>query len=290
MNEVIPPVTPPAVSTETPAAPPSQETPQSENWENKYKELDNQFRENQRLIENANAFLRDDSEARERLQLWTKSYSENKPYTELLNEWQSKRTPTTTKREDSAGLTEKKIQEILESRLRSELDSRLGPVNQQLSRMDAERDAQAILKANSWAKQEHLVEFDSRLNKMVQERAMQELNNNWPRMSREQAEKKAWAAYADLDTNLLFQTVMQDKRDEYIVSGKRPAPSLPQGMGENISSGVEPALLDKVKSALGAAEGDGKKVAEIIKEYAPQFGVNPDDKEAVVSLWAKLSK
>jgi hypothetical protein len=90
--------------------------------------------------------------------------------------------------------------------------------------------------------------------------------------------------------NTLFQILMQDKRDEWIASGRRSAPTLPAGMGDALPTGKDPELLTKARKALAAVEGNGEKVAEVIKEYAPQFGVDPQDGSAVMGLYKQLNK
>jgi hypothetical protein len=266
----------------TPSAPSSAPAPPPD-LQAKLTELENRYSESQRIIANAEQFFQADQDSRERLSMWRDSVEKGRPYSEILAERSGAKTPRASK--DDGALTQAQIDSIVQQRL----ESSFSPISDQLAQINAERDAQAILKANPWATEQHLDQFQTKLTEMVMDRAQQELKANWPRMTPAQAEKRAWGAYADMDANLLFNAVMREARDEAILSGRRQAPKLPEGMTDTVSTGKDPALLDKVQKALKASEGNGDQVSAIIKEYAPQFGVNPDDPKNVLELYKKLT-
>ena len=255
-----------------------------------YRELQTKYSEAQRTLENANVFFNQDQEVRERLQLFTDAYKQGKPYQELLAGRASKSaTAEPPKKSDGPAVpSEEQIRQMVQAELTRNLSSTLSPVNDQLAMIQGERDAQNILKENTWATQKDVAEFENRLTKAVQERAQKDVQANWPRLSNEDGLKRAWDYYSRFETNDLFTKMMQDKRDAWVMSGRRPAPTLAPGMKDDIQDGVDPGLDAKFKAAVAGAEGDSGKIAQLVREYAPQYGVDPDDGKAVMAFYKKM--
>jgi len=255
-----------------------------------YRELESKYAEATRTLENANVFFNQDQEVRERLQLFTDAYKQGKPYSELLAGRASKSTTQEPpkKSEGPVAPSEDQIRQIIQAEINKNLGSTLSPVNDQLAMIQGERDAQNILKENTWATQKDVTEFENRLTKAVQERAQKDVQANWPRLSNEDGMKRAWDYFSRFETNDLFVKMMQDKRDAWVMSGRRPAPTLAPGMKDEITEGIDPGLDAKFKAAIKGAEGDSGKIAELVREYAPQFGVDPDNGKDVMAFYKKL--
>ena len=185
-----------------------------------YQELQTKYSEAQRTLENANVFFNQDQEVRERLQLFTDAYKQGKPYQELLAGRASKSaTAEPPKKSDGPAVpSEEQIRQMVQAELTRNLSSTLSPVNDQLAMIQGERDAQNILKENTWATQKDVAEFENRLTKAVQERAQKDVQANWPRLSNEDGLKRAWDYYSRFETNDLFTKMMQDKRDAWVMS------------------------------------------------------------------------
>ncbi len=290
------PIAPATPSTPTSGAPaePSAKTYS----ESEFRALESKFTEADRLNKNAELFFNSDKEVKDRLGLYIKSYQESTPYEKLIADYVAgKTTPAATATPAPAaspalpGMTPDQIRQMVADQTRAGFEGLTG----ELSNIQAEASMNRLLEANEWASPETMTEFDKRLNTKVTERAKQIYQASYPRLDQRGAEQMAWnelaKAFPQPDgDNTLFQILMQDKRDEWIASGRRSAPTLPAGMGDALPTGKDPELLTKARKALAAVEGNGEKVAEVIKEYAPQFGVDPQDGSAVMGLYKQLNK
>jgi len=283
----------PASTQDAPASTtaPNQEAPSQEFTADQYRALQTELSETKRTLQNTEVFFNSDPDVRERVQWFTDSYKNGKRYEDVLRENLSKKTTTETtpKKTDSpAGPSEDQIRQIVERQIQDRLGSTLAPVNDQLAAIQGEREANNILKANTWATQKDVSEFEERLMKAATERAQQDVQANYPRLSQKDAMARSWDYYGRFETNDLFNKFMQDKRDAWVVSGRRPTPTLPTGAKDDITEGVDPGLDTKFQAALKGAEGDGNKIAELVREYAPQYGIDSEDPKAVMSFYKKM--
>ena len=289
MPEPTAPVTPApsAPASPSPAAPAE---PTSRTYtESEFNALKSERDEYERISRNAAGFIETDPEVRERLGLYNKSFTEKKPYLDLVREWENgkKKPADPAKPEPTApAFNDQQLREII----RREMEGATRPFVDAQSKAMMKESEEQIRKDNPWVTDKDMENYGQRFNELCSKKAQQIYQANYPRLNQQQAWDQAVGSFVDVDDQILFDSLMKTEREEAILGKRRSAPRLPEGMVENISTGKDPDLLEKVRKAYASMEGDGDKVANLLKEYAPQFGIALDDRAGVAKLHSLISK
>lgn len=287
MAESTAPVAPITPSAPAATSAPAEPTPRTYT-EAEFNEVKSRADEYERISRNAAGFIEADPDVRERLGLYNKSFTEKKPYLDLVKEWENgKRKPESAKPDaPPPGLTEQQVRDMI----RRETEGATRPFVDAQSRAMLKETQEQIRKDNPWVTDKDMETFDQRFNELCTKKAQQIYQSNYPRMNQQQAWDQAVGSFVDVDDQILFDSLMKAEREESILGKRRTSPKLPDGMVETISTGKDPDLLEKARKAYSALEGDGDKVAALLKEYAPQFGIAADDRAGVSKLYSLISK
>jgi len=248
--------------------------------EAEFNELKSKYEEADRIVKNANQFIETDPEIKERLGIYAESATKGVPYAELIKQREEAKNKTSTPKEPKQeALTAEQIEKLVESRLQN----RLEPFTAGQAELAQEKSKQAIMKENEWATEETWKEFEIRFEKQIRSEAEEVYRANYPKLSQQQAYDQAISRAANIPDKVLFTNLMLDKRDEWIIGGKRKAPQLPDGMRTALPTGKDADVLAKARKAYASIEGDGDKVAQLVAEYAPQLGLDPDKAHKLIS-------
>jgi hypothetical protein len=270
----------PSVSSESASTP---RTYSEAEYNSKVSELN----EYQRQIQNATQFIETDPEVKQRLDLYARSFKDNKPYQDLVKEWESSRNAKNAPKETpTQGMTPEQIQQIIDKRL----EASTRPFVETQAKQIQKESQEAILKSNPWATEKDWDVFSQRFDNMVNQKAAKIAQDNYPRMSQKEAFDRAVSSFVDVDDNILWDSLMKSEREEAILGKRRATPKLPDGMVDNVRTGKDPDLMDKLKRAYQSIEGDGEKVASLLKEYAPQFGIDANNYSEIKKLHSAISK
>lgn len=255
--------------------------------EAEYTSTMSELNEMKRQLNNASQFIETDPDVKQRLELYAKSFKENKPYQDLVKEWEATKNGKNTQKEPTPqGMTPEQIEQIINRRL----EASTKPFIETQAKQIQKESQETILKANPWATEKDWEVFNQRFDELVNGKAQRIAQENYPRMSQKEAFDKAVSSFVDVDDNILWDSLMKSEREEAILGKRRMAPKLPDGMVDKIPTGKDPDLMDKMKRAYQAIEGDGEKVAQLLKDFAPQFGIDTNDYAQIKKLHAMVSK
>ncbi len=283
------PVVTPVATPASPSAPSSgaPATPKSYS-EEEYNKLVSERDEAVRTVRNAEMFIETDPDVRERLGLYQKSFTEKKPYQDLVKEWetarQAKKTPEVPAKTPETGLT----QEQIRAQIRQEIESSTKPLLELQARQSVKETRDNLLKEYPWATDKDLDTYDQRFTEHCMQKAQEIMKANYPRMNMDQAFQEAVNAYRDTPDEMLFNHFMKPEISESILGKRRLAPKLPEGMVDGISTGKDQDVLVKAKNAYKAIEGNAEAVAKLVSEYAPQMGVDPNDRVGMRKLYSLI--
>jgi len=252
---------------------------QYEELNSKYSELEKTYKEDQSAMQLLEGYLQKDEVAASRARVYLQATKEGKDFNEMLKAMEIPGTKAKTQKEEAPQQPQfdpKKIEEIVNSRLQSSLD----PIREKAAEMDVERSKTQIFKDNPWMNEDSYKEFEKRFGEQVDALAQKAYQNMGPFMTRqdaqralEQAKAFAYSKYEHLTDSQLVNFFMQNERDKWIAEGRRVSPKLPNGMVDNLPTGKSPQLVDQLRKAYRAVEGNTTKVGKLFEEYGPQLGI-----------------
>jgi hypothetical protein len=260
--------------------------------EDEYKAVLAERDEFQRTVRNAEMFIESDPDVKERLGLYGKSFSEKKPYQDLVKEWeaskQAKNAPVAPAKPQDAGMTQAQIQEMV----RRELQTSTQPFIEAQAKQATKEAKENIQKANPWVTDKDWETYDKKFTDYCQQKSQEikQQDKRYPPISDKDAFNMAVNAFVDTPDEMLFNYFMKEEIGESILGKRRSAPRLPEGMVDGISTGKDPDVLDKARRAYKAIEGNPEAVAKLVGEYAPQLGVDNSDRQGIAKLYSLISK
>jgi hypothetical protein len=274
----------PATTTSAPA------TTERTYTESEFKSLQSQYDEAARTVRNAEMFIELDPDVKERLGLFGRSFTEKKPYQDLVKEWEaskaSKNKPVETVKPAEPAFNPDLVRELV----RNETKTLTQPFIEAQARQSTKETQEAIMKANPWVTEKDWQTYDQRFTDHCQKKAQEIMKANYPRVSEKQAFDMAVNDFVNVPDQMLFDHFMKDAITESVLGKRRVAPKLPEGMVDGITTGKDGDVLEKARRAYKAIEGNAEGVAKLISEYAPQLGVDPNDRAGITKLYSLISK
>lgn len=265
-----------------PQAPQAQAEPdykqQFEELKGKYGELEGKYKEAESLTQNLDSFLSTDEIAQQRGRLWVQAKGDPEKFRELVKSAEGQQaTPKPKGPEQQAPiLDESKIAQMVKRNMEPLLD----PIREKNAEMDVERSKAQLFKEEPWMTEDKYKEFETKFGKTIDEITQREFAGMGPFMTQaerqnayKQAENRAYSYFSQLSDTDLVRKFMSEDRDKWIAEGRRPAPKLPDGMVNNLPTGKAPELMTQLQQKYKTVQGNGKKVAELCQEYAPQLGM-----------------
>ena len=290
----------PVAPISAPSAPAAPSTPSSEGagtssgrsyTEAEYNAVQSELSEHKRQLQNAATWIDSDPEVKGRLDIYGRAIKENKPYTDLVKEWEATKTSKSAPKDiEKAGFTAEQAAEIARKIAREEFSTASKPFLEGQAKQILNESRENILKENTWATEKDWETFNERFNEKCQGKAEQIYKSQNPRLNQQQAWEMAVGSFTEVDDSILWDSLMKPEREQSILGQRRVAPRLPDGMVDRISTGKDADVLDKARKAYKSVEGDGDKVAKIVAEYAPQLGVDPQDRAGIQKIWSLISK
>jgi hypothetical protein len=274
----------PATTTSAPA------TTERTYTETEFKALQSQLDETTRTVRNAEMFIESDPDVKARLELYGKSFSEKKPYQDLVKEWEtakaSKNKPAEPVKSAEPAFNPDLVRELVQKETRALTQ----PFVEAQAKQATKETQEAIMKANPWVTEKDWQTYDQRFTEHCQQKAREIMRANYPRVSEKQAFDMAVNDFVNVPDEMLFNHFMKDVIAESVLGKRRVAPRLPDGMVDGITTGKDGDVLEKARRAYKAIEGNADAVSKLVAEYAPQMGVDTSDRGAISKLYSLISK
>lgn len=260
----------------------------------KIKDLESKYQESSQTMSNLDAWLRADADSMKRADAWIQAQREGKKPEEL---WASLGPKPEVKPKKDDGIDVESLKGEIRQNLLKELQPTLETLStaqraqmEQAATIQMERDKAQLFKEEPWLTEEAYKEYEGRFGKKINEIASSILQNQGPFITpaqKQQAEQRATdqalMMYSHLSEKQLLHLFMDDHRSKFLTEGRRAAPKLPEGMVTDLPPGKAPQLLNQLKQKYKTVEGDGKKVAALMAEYAPQLGLSEEKVYSLVS-------
>jgi hypothetical protein len=262
------------------------ETKAEVNYQEKFNELQTQMLEKDRLLANVEQFVNTDPDVKNRLGIYKRSFEENKPYQDLLKQ-ALEQGENESKEKPESKASQEQLNKLIESRL----NQAIGPISQQVKEFGTKQMLEDMRKeiqeVHPWADPKDWPEYDKRLNAYIGDRAKELMAQNYPNMTAQQAWDAAIQKSLSFDNKGLYSLLMQDKRDAWLLSGKRQPPKLPNGVMQHAQTGAEEDILDKARKIYKGIENKPQEITKLLKEMAPQFGIDDKGEPEVVEKQLK---
>lgn len=260
-------------------------------YKKQYEELQAKHSESEEAIKNFEQYFNTDTVAAQRAKAYLQAVRDGK---DPQDAWKALETPQDKPKKNQAPEFDKDalINEAL-SKLRPEIESvkmSQKVQTEQAASLALERDKAKLFKDEPWLTDELYTEFDEKFGKKISELTSQILSNKGPFLTSsekqaaiESAENQALGMFSHLSDKQLLHLFMGEHRDKYIANGRPSAQKLPEGMATDLPTGKAPQLLEQLKKAYKAAEGNGSKVADLVKEFSPKLGMSEEKVYALVA-------